>query len=162
MRPKTSGGRAAIVLIVVLVLAALAFAVWTFGRNSSWWGTSDAQRQLLADPMADRNLAGLQLQRSDESGAVGPLGKPRPPAVHHWFLLSNTPQSTLAHLGDLATNAGWQQQVDLSNDTTWIGRKSGSGGGDLQLVIRLEKDGTPQPTPESANSVRVSLSSQHP
>ena len=162
MRPKSSGGRAAIALIVVLVLAASAFAVWTIGRNSSWWGTSDAQRQLLADPMADRNLAGLQLQRSDESAAVGPLGKPQPPAVHHWFLLSDTPQSTLAHLGDLATSSGWQQQVDLSNDTTWIGRKSGASGDVLQLVMRLEKDGTPQPTPESANSVRVSLTSQHP
>ncbi len=157
MRPNKSAGRAAIVLIVVLALAASAFGAWTFGRNASWWGTSDAQGELLADPMADRTLAGLQLQRSDESGAVGPLGKPRPPAVHHWFLLRDTPQSTLVQLGDLATRSGWQPAVDLSDATTWIGRKAGSAGVDLQLVVRLERDGTPPLTPESANSVRVSL-----
>ena len=70
---------------VVTVLLVGGVTIWDYGRNASWWGTSDTMRVLLDDPLASPDLLKLTLVGSDQSRPAGPFGKPRPDFASHWY-----------------------------------------------------------------------------
>jgi hypothetical protein len=83
-------------------------------------------------------LLGLTLLREDMSEAVGFAGMPKAPFVHHSFSPRDRPQQVLAELGAYAAAHGWRQEVALSDDTTWVGRKDVHGPNVASLIIHLE------------------------
>ncbi|MDD4872048.1 MAG: hypothetical protein PHR77_15940 [Kiritimatiellae bacterium] len=144
-------------LITILVLCAVAgLALWNHGRNSGWWGTSDAQRTLLTDAMAARDLDGLTLVRSEESQPVGVGGKSPGAYVFHWFTPRGDAATEVETLGRLATEAGWVRDATRSHGTTWLGTRR-TPSGEATLVIAVEGADRPAVAEGMEGKVRVFL-----
>lgn len=117
----------ALSLLAVLVVASGA-VVWNYGRNHYWWGVSDAQAVLLADPMAARDLDGLKLVRAEDDATVGFLGKSSGPRVSRWFTIRVDGEKTVGELGQYAESHGWVGNDLKIRPLNWVGDRQTSHG----------------------------------
>ncbi len=145
----------ALSLLAVLVVAS-GVVVWNYGRNHYWWGVSDAQAVLLADPMAARDLDGLKLVRAEEPKTRGVVFESPAPRLGHWFETVDDTAKTIKRLSKIAVVNGWKETEGPKASGSWSALKHVNGDR-LLLIIEEDRQGSLKPESGSNGLVRVIL-----
>jgi hypothetical protein len=114
-------------------------SVWEYGRDHYWWGKSDAQKVLEADPMAATEFEGLTLVHSERPHIEFLQMKAPAAGVSNWFKSDGT-DKTFKTLIALAKSHGWQELYGTDvDDEAWVGVKE-STRSKMSIVINCGEE----------------------
>jgi len=139
MRKKSVVAIVAVVTALILVWAG--YSVWEYGRKYYWWGTSDAQAVLEADPMVAEEFEGLTLVHSERPKREIFQFKSPAPDVSNWFKSDNDSEDAFDLLVSLAKSHGWNEVYGLNNgEGVWVGAKDSSKGSEMRIIINKKEE----------------------
>jgi hypothetical protein len=92
-----------------------------------WWGYYYGLGPAKADPMASKELLGLELideQEKERWDAVISLEGPTGPSLTHQFALNGRdPDQVLNELGQYAQKVGWEHEPVSEHPNQWVGHR---------------------------------------
>ena len=124
---------------LVLIIPLASFGIYETGRHSGWWGDSDSVRALRREPMAAKDLLGMELVHSQETPRAEDNYKSYP-YMRRWFEVPEGEDMEVAmeKVVDAAVKDGWEKQKFEFKDSEWYGKKTSQEEQNMNIYIKLQ------------------------
>lgn len=131
--------KAAVTIVIAVAIIGVVIGGYFVGQHYKLWGEPASLRIMKKEPMASKELLGLELVEALETGKYSFPSKLVIPSIERMFATDAEAKEMKQRAIDAAVADGWEHDADYFDKSVWLARKQLEG---YELVLTIQSIGS--------------------